>query len=110
MKHDLFISRMVFVVFFALLPLVVPGTLSAAKSEKGERSLLKPKDSSLNQIALESSQDTLNLNQIAVESVQDTLKACLGRIPADASAGQLKLAEQNCQQVDVERQEVHLTF
>jgi hypothetical protein len=36
------------------------------------------------------------LNVMAAGAVEDTLKACLGRIPLDASAGQRLLAEQNC--------------
>jgi hypothetical protein len=33
---------------------------------------------------------------MASGAVEDTLKACLGRIPLDASAGQRLLAEQSC--------------
>ncbi len=36
------------------------------------------------------------LNVIAPGSDEDTLKACLGRIPLDASVGQRLLAEQSC--------------
>lgn len=35
-------------------------------------------------------------NAVASGAVEDTLKACLGRIPSDASAGQRLLAEQSC--------------
>jgi hypothetical protein len=35
-------------------------------------------------------------NAMASDAVEDTLKACLGRIPSDASAGQRMLAEQSC--------------
>lgn len=37
------------------------------------------------------------LNVVAAGAVEDTLKACLARIPADASAGQRLLAEQSCE-------------
>lgn len=36
------------------------------------------------------------LNVMASGAVEDTLKACLGRIPSDASVGQRLLAEQSC--------------
>lgn len=36
------------------------------------------------------------LDVMASGAVEDTLKACLGRIPVDASAGQRLLAEQSC--------------
>jgi predicted alpha/beta hydrolase family esterase len=35
-------------------------------------------------------------NAMASGAVEDTLKACLGRIPLNASAGQRLLAEQSC--------------
>lgn len=35
-------------------------------------------------------------NAIASGAVEDSLKACLGRIPMDASVGQRLLAEQSC--------------
>lgn len=37
------------------------------------------------------------LNVLASDAVEDTLKACLARIPGDASAGQRLLAEQSCE-------------
>jgi hypothetical protein len=36
------------------------------------------------------------LGVVASGAVEDTLKACLARIPEDASAGQRLLAEQSC--------------
>lgn len=36
------------------------------------------------------------LGEMAAGAVEDTLKACLARIPAEASVGQRLLAEQNC--------------
>lgn len=36
------------------------------------------------------------LNVLAAGAVEDSLKACLGRIPLDASVGQRLLAEQSC--------------
>ena len=36
------------------------------------------------------------LNVVAAGTVEDTLKACLGRIPLDATVGQRLLAEQSC--------------
>jgi hypothetical protein len=37
-----------------------------------------------------------DLGGVASGAVEDTLKACLARIPLDASVGQRLLAEQNC--------------
>ncbi len=93
MKHELSITRTIIVTSLMLLPLILPFGSFAAEPEKGARAL----------------QDK-NLKQHAVESVRDSLKACLGRIPEDASAGQLMLAEQNCQHVAIERTETSLSF
>lgn len=93
MKHDLFINRSIFVASLFLIPLVLPMGSSAAEPEMGTRAL-----------------QTQNLKQIAVGSTQDSLKACLARIPADASVGQQMLAEQACQQVDADRTGEALTF
>ncbi|MEX0829119.1 MAG: hypothetical protein WD032_02650 [Nitrospirales bacterium] len=93
MKRDLFITRSIVIASLMVLPLILPIGSSAAEPEKGARA-------SHNE----------GLQSIAVESSQDSLKACLGRIPSDASAGQLMLAEQNCQHVADERAETLLTF
>lgn len=96
MKHELFITRTMFFASLMLLPLILPmGSLAAGPME-GVKAVSK--------------NPILGIEQIAVESVQDSLKACLGRIPLDASVGQLMLAEQNCQNVEVERTETSLTF
>ncbi len=50
------------------------------------------------------------IERIGAESVQDSLKACLDRIPTDATVGQLMLAEQNCQHVARERTKTFLSF
>jgi hypothetical protein len=52
---------------------------------------------------------TADLNTVAANSVQDTLKACLARIPEDATVGQRLLAEQNCRGEERARQEVEVT-
>jgi hypothetical protein len=43
------------------------------------------------------------LDILAAGAVQDTLKACLARIPKDASSGQRMMAEQGCEQEDAAR-------
>jgi hypothetical protein len=98
MQHTLWMKRTILVASLALIPLILPGLTSAAEQDKG----MKPSAEAQAQ----------GLTQIAVGSVNDTLKACLGRIPQDASAGQLMLAEQNCQQVEVGRtiNKASLTF
>lgn len=93
MKHELFITRTLFVASLMVLPLIFPLGSSAAEPEKGTRALQNE-----------------SLNRNAVESVQDNLKACLGRIPSDATVGQLMLAEQNCENIAAERTETILTF
>ncbi len=93
MKHELSVTRAILVASLMLLPLILPVGTFGAEPEKGTRALQNE-----------------GLKQHAVESVQDTLKACLGRIPLDASPGQLMLAEQNCQHVAIERTETSLSF
>jgi hypothetical protein len=93
MKHDLFITRSIVIASLMILPLILPIGSSAAEPEKWTRALQNE-----------------GLKQNAVESVQDTLKACLGRIPLEASVGQLMLAQQNCQQGEVNRTNTLLTF
>ena len=93
MKHDLFIKRTILVASLVLFPLILPVGTLAGEPEKGTRALQN---------------EALKAN--AVESVQDTLKACLGRIPLDASIGQLMLAEQNCQHIAAERTATSVTF
>ena len=93
MKHERFITRTILVASLMLLPLILPVGTFAAEPVKGTRAL-----------------QNQGLKQNAVESVRDTLKTCLGRIPLDASVGQLMLAEQNCQQIEAERTKTSLTF
>lgn len=98
MKHTLLMKRTILVASMALVPLILPGLTLAVPQ------VTKPMSSAEAQAQ--------GLTQIAVGSVQDTLKACLGRIPQDASSGQLMLAEQTCQHVDAERtiNQTSLTF
>lgn len=42
----------------------------------------------------------------AVGSVEDSLKACLARIPKDASAGQRMFAEESCQRDEQNRKAI----
>ncbi len=96
MKHDFFINRAVLVAFLVVLPLILPMGLSAAEPMK--------------EVTAAPKKLIQGVEQIAVESVQDSLKACLGRIPLDASVGQLMLAEQNCQRIEEKRTKTSLTF
>lgn len=43
---------------------------------------------------------------VAAGAVEDTLRACLARIPRDASVGQRMLAEESCQQDEATRKVV----
>ncbi|HBP89322.1 MAG TPA: hypothetical protein DD706_16670 [Nitrospiraceae bacterium] len=98
MKHALLMKRTILVASMALIPLILPGLTSAAPQVK------EPMSSAEAQAQ--------GLTRIAVGSVQDTLKACLGRIPQDASPGQAMLAEGTCQQVETGRtmNQTSLTF
>jgi hypothetical protein len=98
MKHNLLMKRTILVASLALIPFILPGLASSAKQVKETMSSAEAQ--------------AQGLTKIAVGSVKDTLKACLGRIPQDASTGQLMLAEQNCQQVENGRtiNQTSLTF
>jgi hypothetical protein len=98
MKYDQRLNRMILVASFFLFPLILPGVSPAAETEGVMGG------------ASSAGEERQALERIAVESVQDSLKACLARIPSDASAGQRMLAEQNCQQTDSQRQGTQKTF
>jgi len=89
MQYNLLIKRTILVASFAMIPLILPGlTLAAAP---------------VTQTMSSAEAQAQGLTQIAAGAVSDTLKLCLDRIPQDASAGQHMLAEQSCQQVEVDR-------
>lgn len=97
MNYALFVNRTILlVVSLMLFLLILPISSPAADPKVGGRDLAE--------------EHNQGLNQIAVESVEDSQKACLNRIPADASTGQRMLAEQNCQQIESDRKGIHLTF
>ncbi len=96
MRRNFIINRTIFVASLLFALLMLPGISQADDLVKGTMVMTESP-----------SQD---IEQIAVESVRDTLKACLGRIPSDATAGQHLLAELNCEQVDLERNRVRLSF
>ncbi|MGH7259336.1 MAG: hypothetical protein ACREI9_01485 [Nitrospiraceae bacterium] len=50
-----------------------------------------------------SSSSSGNGGSIAAGSVEDTLKACLSRIPSDASEGQRLIAEKSCERDQANR-------
>jgi hypothetical protein len=45
---------------------------------------------------------------MASGAVEDTLKACLSRIPGDASVGQRMIAEESCQRDEMERKVIQI--
>lgn len=47
--------------------------------------------------------DATNKADIAAGSVEDTIRDCMGRIPKDASIGQVMIAEQSCWRDENER-------
>lgn len=89
MQYNLSIKRTILVASLAIIPLILPGLTLGAEPVKETMSSAEAQ--------------AHGLTQISAGSVSDTLKLCLGRIPQDASAGQHMLAEQSCQQVEVDR-------
>ena len=81
MKTDRFIRHMVMVVALALTAWLPALPAQAADQLSGETI---------------SSASMGERGVVAAGSVEDTLKACLARIPKDASAGQRMMAEQSC--------------
>ena len=47
-----------------------------------------------------------NGSDAAAGAVEDTLKACMTRIPKDASIGQRMMAEESCQRDDADRKSI----
>ncbi len=93
MTHKFFLTRTILVTSLMLFPLILPvGTFGAEPLE--------------GTLALQNE----GLKQIAAGSAQDSLKACLARIPENATVGQLLLAEQNCQHVEKIRTESNYLF
>jgi hypothetical protein len=81
MRSHLFIQRVVLLSFLISISfLATPATYAADQLVEGAI-VLAPIGA---------------LNVVASGAVEDTLKACLARIPEDASAGQRLLAEQSC--------------
>lgn len=81
METDRFIKHMVMVAALALMAWLPALPTQAADQPSGE--------------AIPSA-SMGELNVVAAGSVEDTLKACMARIPKDASTGQRMIAEQGC--------------
>ena len=95
MKINLTVSRTIFAGSLMLIPLMLPGFSWAASEVIGKT---------------EPAAFQHSLKQIATDSVEDSLKACLARIPSDASAGQKTLAVDTCKEEDALRNMTTLTF
>ncbi len=96
MKYKQLFTRTIRLASLMVFLLIQPGLSQAEDLVKGTMVILEV--------------PSQGIEQMAVESVQDNLKACLGRIPLNASVGQQMLAEQSCQQIEGKRKEVQLTF
>jgi len=81
METDRFLRHMVMVAVLVLMAWLLALPAQAADQASGEA------------IA---SASTGELGVVSAGSVEDTLKACLARIPKEASAGQRMMAEQSC--------------
>lgn len=81
MKSHLFMQRVVLLSFLISIPFfATPATHAADQLVEGAMVLAPIRA----------------LNVVASDAVEDALKACLARIPGDASPGQRLLAEQSC--------------
>jgi hypothetical protein len=89
MQTNRFISRMVMVASLAAIAGLPTVSLQAADRPTGQD--------------LAPSASVLDRNTLAAGSVEDSLKACMGRIPKDASAGQRMVAEQSCERDEANR-------
>lgn len=88
MRTYLFIRRAVLVASLMLIPWLSPLSTYAADRQSGGATPA-------------SSAGALDI--AAVGAAEDTLKACLARIPKDATAGQRMIATQSCEQEDEAR-------
>ena len=93
MKTNL--TRTLFVATLTMTPWMLVGPSPAAtQSMEEEKSLMFQR----------------SLDQIATDSTEDNLKACLARIPSDASAGQNMLAVDTCKKEDMLRSQTITSF
>jgi len=81
MKASQFIKRMGIVASLALIPWISPLSTYAADQPAGGAT---------------SSTSAGALDEAAPGAVEDTLKACLTRIPKDATGGQRMIAQDSC--------------
>ena len=97
MNTYLFIKHTVLVSSLMLGLWLLPGLTGAADKPSGQ--------------VIPSGSDK-EMGKISAGSAKDTLKACMARIPKDASAGQHMLAEQTCEREEKARKEsgAALTF
>jgi hypothetical protein len=95
MRTNLTLTRTILVVSLLLIPWILPGLSLGANQVMGDM------------IPYYSGE---NLEQIAAGSVLDTQKACLARIPKDASDGQRFLAVDSCKQEEAVRNQSKTNF
>ena len=88
MRTDLFIRRTVVLTWLALTLWISPLATYAADQHSGGAT---------------PSVSAVALDVAAVGAAEDTLKACLARIPKDATDGQRMVAKQGCEQEDEAR-------
>ena len=88
MKVSQFIKRMGIVASLALIPCISPLSTYAADQPAGGAT---PATS------------VAGLAETASGAVEDTLKACLARIPTDATGGQRMIAQDSCKRDEATR-------
>lgn len=93
MRIHWFVKSVLLLPSLWVVPLVfsVPLT-AAAQQEAGGTGVVQAGET-----ALSKESSPLRATGMASDAAEDTLKACLGRIPSQATAGQRMLAEQSCQ-------------
>jgi len=88
MRHYLFIRRTVLVASLMLIPWISPLSAYAADQQSGK---------AIHSASAEA------LDVAAVGAASDTLKACLARIPKDATDGQRMIAQDSCKRDEATR-------
>jgi len=92
MKASQFIRRMGLVASLALIPWISPLSAYAVDQPTG--------------VAAPSAAAG-GLGEAASGAVEDTMKACLARIPKDATSGQRMIAEDSCKRDEGTREPIH---
>jgi len=107
MNTDRFIAHMILVVAVALLVwLPVPSIQAADQAREVANPTVLPGEAGINPAPVVPLASAVGLGIVASGAAEDNLRACLARIPKDASSGQRMIAEQGCERDQVNRQSI----